>query len=336
MNINNKAISLKIKYSRVDAIRKLLFMLAQIKKLFYQRNNYFLLTDMTEKTFEDVVYMPQPLIDFLCEKFDWEGFDEDYWYEYYQEAEIPSEHKVFYEFVPEDVETDIFDEANLGESILIICNLFEILSLEVVVSITNVGTVGSFDTANFPDKISIFIREDVRTQDVFGSFVTALIRCKYPDREWEEYQSLQKFFLYQTKVNTLLNPKPYKKINSMKANLKEYDKFYNASLGNYKKLGFPVGESISMKGASILIDGYGKVDFLSPSEREVLEFLLKNKRKICTMDDIGTVLWGSDVDKYSLYAISKIIERLRKKLRNNGLNKNVIFTERGKGYICLP
>ena len=74
---------------------------------------------------------------------------------------------------------------------------------------------------------------------------------------------------------------------------------------------------------------------LSNQERAVLSKLINSKNHIVTFDSLGDLLWGDQVaHKYSLYAISKVIENLRKKLIDFGLYKEVILTKRKQGY-CL-
>lgn len=69
------------------------------------------------------------------------------------------------------------------------------------------------------------------------------------------------------------------------------------------------------------------------NEKMVLEKLHKSKGKLVTYDAIGEVLWKNQPDKFSLWAISQIIRRLRKKLCFYSLNPKIISSQRGEGYI---
>lgn len=70
---------------------------------------------------------------------------------------------------------------------------------------------------------------------------------------------------------------------------------------------------------------------LTKSESLVFTLLTENKNKLVTFDQIADCIWRdmSDV-KYSEYAMTKLIERLKKKVP-----KNIIHTQRGIGYILI-
>ena len=72
---------------------------------------------------------------------------------------------------------------------------------------------------------------------------------------------------------------------------------------------------------------------LSKNELKIFQFLLKNKGKINSRDDLMDYLWDSKmyVDDNTL---TVNINRLRNKLVDLGLD-NVIETRRGQGYIIL-
>lgn len=72
---------------------------------------------------------------------------------------------------------------------------------------------------------------------------------------------------------------------------------------------------------------------LPKKEQAVLKLLYRNKNKLVTYDAIAEILWPDDPNKYSLWAISQIIRRIRKDLANNYVNPKIISSQRGKGYI---
>lgn len=74
-----------------------------------------------------------------------------------------------------------------------------------------------------------------------------------------------------------------------------------------------------------------KVIDLTKNEYKILKYLIENREKIVSREDIMDVLWESDcfVDDNTL---SVNITRLRSKLEELGL-KNIIETKRGQGYI---
>jgi DNA-binding response OmpR family regulator len=55
---------------------------------------------------------------------------------------------------------------------------------------------------------------------------------------------------------------------------------------------------------------------------------------VVTYDQIGDWFWGEEAtEKYSLYSIAKIMEKIRKKIKDTGVYQELIFTIRGQGYV---
>lgn len=94
---------------------------------------------------------------------------------------------------------------------------------------------------------------------------------------------------------------------------------------NYlKKLGFP----------PIKIDLKSIDKVLTTQEKKVFSELHKAHSQVVTFDNIADVLWKDLVDeKFSLETIAKVIQNIRDKIKKQGINKEIIFTKRGKGYF---
>ncbi len=78
---------------------------------------------------------------------------------------------------------------------------------------------------------------------------------------------------------------------------------------------------------------HGQITSLPKKEAAILKLLYRNKNKLVSYDTIGEVLWKDDPDKYSLWAISQIVRRIRKSLAGNFINPKIISSQRSKGYI---
>lgn len=72
---------------------------------------------------------------------------------------------------------------------------------------------------------------------------------------------------------------------------------------------------------------------LSRQEQAVLHLFVKSKGKLVTYDAIGEILWRKNTEKFSLWAISQIISRLRKKLTRYDIHPQTIRSVRAEGYI---
>lgn len=74
-----------------------------------------------------------------------------------------------------------------------------------------------------------------------------------------------------------------------------------------------------------------KPNNLTRNESEVFDLLIKCKNRIVSFDEIANCIWkDKSEEKYSEYAITKLIERLKRKLP-----KYTIHTQRCVGYILV-
>lgn len=71
---------------------------------------------------------------------------------------------------------------------------------------------------------------------------------------------------------------------------------------------------------------------LTPKEFSLLEYLIRNKEKVCTRTNIIEHVWDIHFDS-DTSIIDVYINFLRKKLNQNGKEKELIHTIRGVGYI---
>ena len=72
---------------------------------------------------------------------------------------------------------------------------------------------------------------------------------------------------------------------------------------------------------------------LTKRECDVLSLLNQKKGQIVDIEEIANNIWKEKIDeKFSLYAISKTMQRLRSKVKKS-TGYNLIHCQRGKGYI---
>lgn len=199
------------------------------------------------------------------------------------------------------------------------------LNLDIDILITNYGTLGSFKVLK--NKFYITHRIDNHPDDIGRKILYCLVRnhlkrtAEIDEPEWYKRRDIVEYLLNNTNLKSIiLNTKttaPRKKEQELIKGSEEY----------LNKLGF------SSKNHVVKVSGWGKITIegkeiekiLTPKEFYVVKKLTTNK---------GRVVDFSEFDKIpSLYALSKTIENIRKKLRNLGINKEIIFTKRGKGYF---
>lgn len=73
---------------------------------------------------------------------------------------------------------------------------------------------------------------------------------------------------------------------------------------------------------------------LSPSEFKLMKYLINNKEKICSKDEIITAVWSSQKSQEGVtdQALDQIFYRLRKKIEEDPTNPHYIQTIKGMGY----
>ncbi len=83
-----------------------------------------------------------------------------------------------------------------------------------------------------------------------------------------------------------------------------------------------------------LFINHGRVDSLiSVRERVFLVYMLQHKATTVSRDTVAEMLWGENwQEQYSDWALDQAIRRLRNRLEQFGLSKQLIQTVKGKGY----
>jgi len=80
---------------------------------------------------------------------------------------------------------------------------------------------------------------------------------------------------------------------------------------------------------------YGKPTgiIFSKSEFEVLDYLVKNSNSVVSREKIAEVMWKDlSFEKYSDWAIDKMISRIREKFEENSKKPQFLITLRSIGF----
>lgn len=103
----------------------------------------------------------------------------------------------------------------------------------------------------------------------------------------------------------------------------------------YAEIGFPLNCEMKIQNNQIK-SGQEYIVNLTKSEKNVLIKLIQNKGEIISYDQIAETLWGQDYCNYfSIKAVNKIVERIKIKLKDHGIRKEIILNKRGLGYVYL-
>lgn len=211
---------------------------------------------------------------------------------------------------------------------------------EVKIYITNYGTGASYIHIDKEKSINIYLRKDRPVEIAFAQIVNAIVHTdlqKQPrknhiiDQTWKNKNIIVGYLYQNTPLKQLYLEE--KTLNHTLQNKIPFDLSLQ-SQSYLRKLGFQVQPVLTLENNNLFNHiTQTRLDFLTFEEEKVLKFLITNKNKIVTFAEIGDVIWGKESpQKYSLYAISRIIFEIRSKLKANGINKEIIQTQRKKGY----
>ena len=311
--------------------QKLQFLIAQIKLGFFQKKGFLLLTDInpTGKDLrESTIIIPEDILEFLQTDFNWDGYDANFWSENYFKTKPLIEFNRFNANI--DLAKIKLNFKLIDQAFQLLAEFFMVNNLEIEVCFTNCGSICSF-TKVTKNKMLVFPRIDATEEDILKALCALIIRTHPWELSWEDYQTIQNFIIKRSKVSSLL----YKTRPTLSTS--DYSpllpKLRDESNNNYSLLGFSSTTCLQIINNTLLINGETEIAFLTNHEYQILSQLVKSKNKVVNFDSIANIIWKDPINEFSLQAISKVIERIRKKLEAHGIHKNIIFTKRGEGYI---
>lgn len=194
---------------------------------------------------------------------------------------------------------------------------------------TNYGTTCSFNlTEKYPAEIKIFLRNDCGVRQITEAILTSLIRKK-TERDlgagWNETELITDWLTscsFLTKIINKYTEGQYAPTLALTRN-PQNGRLLKQSIAYLKKLG--VGQTPPPE--------LNRLANLSLREKNLLKVLLEKRGQIISLDEINDIISASGGPEFSLYAISKTLERLRKKLEENNLPGALVQTVRKQGWI---
>lgn len=181
----------------------------------------------------------------------------------------------------------------------------------IEVSPTLYGPIGTFEVNG--KKLIIKPRYDrnvIAIQRLVINALTNYFYLKDKNISWEEKQELISFYQHKIFWKNLTMKRVIE--NSHSGELAEKSSLYKRELGLVKKTEIQ------------------PVDKLTKQEEVIFNLLKNNSSQLVSFDKIATELWQEKEEKYSEYAITKLIERLKKKLP-----KYCVHSQRGVGYVLV-
>lgn len=209
----------------------------------------------------------------------------------------------------------------------------------VVIRPSHFGARGSYSVMRKRNEIYVYFRYDLDVSYVARLIILSLVHETYfhsasddellKENTWYKKMEITDTLTQHSQISelfpTLKNPKVIQSSHLLTKQTKEY----------LRELGFPELYNLKVHLGKLIDKNRKKCMVnITPSQEKVLKLLLKQKGTVVTFEQIAQALWGSNVnDKYSLYAITKLISDIREQIRNSGIYANIIHTQRGRGYL---
>lgn len=195
------------------------------------------------------------------------------------------------------------------------------------------GTSGSFFFNQELKTVVLYLRHDQGIYPLVEILLTALLRPhagKTLYTDWEKTEYLVDYLLIESNLKELLpahsswTPTTIPPHYSLSL-IKESTDFV-------KKIGLSdhVECQFSLQGETIYFNKVPLTDF-STSQFALLKALITRSPAPLSIDEIADLIFTKE-EKFSLSAIGKTIERLRKKLTSLGISSSYIATASGVGY----
>jgi DNA-binding winged helix-turn-helix (wHTH) protein len=333
-------------YNVNTEIRRLIFTAERVKNLFYQQNGFLVLPELSDNYrsvyFPDYHYSQIP--DF------WNAVPDVTQKKEMSKLKIDLPSNVN-QTLTKRIKKDLLSKNEIGKKkkewqevekqfLEILNSIFDLSGIKIIIRPTRFGTSSSYFPIfqNGDSKIIIYHRIDSDITTIAEVIITASIVFTASKKEiykanfWEKKETATDFLFKYTKLAKLF-PSYIPTMKILEENT-TCDKLMRKSFEYLKKLGYYVKSPLEIKDKKILINNkkIKKEDF-SKEEQSILQEFISNRGKIVSFDRVGEIVWKDESEKFSLWAIAKKIERIRKKIREYGVNYNVIETFRKKGYM---
>jgi len=210
---------------------------------------------------------------------------------------------------------------------------------KIVIHPTSFGTTCSFNLSKKGvDYVEMYLRQDQGISTIAEAILTSLIRPDIYEKlggVWQESEIVADWLLTQSSLAGVIR-KYEKKSNFVPTikgtRIKQQARLISESDKFYKKLGLPAQTKVfNLNGLTPEIHKR-PIENLNPKEKILLRELIQKENTILTFDEIADSL-SQNEEQFSLWALAKLVERLRTKLEENGLSGSYIQTLRGQGYI---
>lgn len=179
----------------------------------------------------------------------------------------------------------------------------------------------------------IYLRDDMGVSQIAEGLLSSLLWHKTRDLyqySWLQREAIIDFLMRDTKFSRLFPD--YHPTLSPKVRKRKFPHDYKESAKYLERLGFFLKTGLSVRQNMLLINNRLPKFNFSPTESKILKKLIAAPNEPVSYYELGDLVWKDDVEKFSLWALSRMIFKIRNKLRKNGLSPEHIKNLRGLGY----
>lgn len=195
------------------------------------------------------------------------------------------------------------------------------------------GTLGSFDWNQKTNQVVLYLRSDQTLYTLVELVLSAILRPHAGETlysDWEKTEYLVDYLLLESSLRDLLPSSGSWQPTTIpphypQALVQESNQFL-------QKMGVinHTSTHFSLKDGGVYF-GATPLTTLTAREHSILTQLISRAPNPLTIDEIADLIFTKE-EKFSLAAIGKTIERLRKKLSDLGISSSYLATASGVGY----
>jgi len=243
------------------------------------------------------------------------------------------------------LQTESFSKKELKKIEEAIESLFKFFPLEkhierIEINMKTSGTICSYRMIR--DKVCrVEPRFDATTADIIFCVICSFIHEFYDSFleldtgqiTWEEKQRMAEFVV--TKSNLTKITGEYRSINQLLDSNVPFNNPAAVEESNllFESIGYPVISKVEYINGNLIANGFNVENF-TDQEEHLLVALLNKSGSVLSYDEIAESIWKEEsYTRFSIQAIQKTIERIRKKLDYYGVSSNMIVNRTGKGYM---
>lgn len=216
--------------------------------------------------------------------------------------------------------------------------IYKNVDFSICVKPTNLGVYLSFDSVkavelkNRKVDIGITIRIDQPMEYILEGLASSATRNLLESTNtWRETEAVSDFI-----TKYMFSAKNFK--GTILSVMKSDDTLLQTSINYLITLQAPINLPLTFNADQNLISYFGEniTQNFSPYEFRVLKALIINRNNTVTIDDLSDQIYKSNSDeKFTLWGITKTIQRVRDKLEEIGVPRTMIQNVKGEGFKLL-